>query len=168
MAYISALFVVLPHCKETVPEDYEKVVLRSGYRYFLLVSGVGVSLLLAGDTELSRSVGELTTALLFITACSLSISSLYCFFSYFIFVSTCTGVQWKFLFFSSSASFVHTGAFLYVPNKLVCHVAPQGQQTLNFVVAPHGSAISILRPRLIQINAHVNALIQIESGFNLY
>ena len=33
-------------------------------------SVVGVSLLLAGDTELSRSVGELTTALLFITACS--------------------------------------------------------------------------------------------------
>ena len=33
-------------------------------------SVVGVSLLLAGDTELSRSVGGLTTALLFITACS--------------------------------------------------------------------------------------------------
>ena len=33
-------------------------------------SVVGVSLLLAGGTELSRSVGGLTTALLFITACS--------------------------------------------------------------------------------------------------
>ena len=81
-------------------------------------SVVGVSLLLARDTELSRSVGGLTAALLFITACSLSISSLYCFFSCFIFVCTCAGVQWKFLFFSSSASFLHTGAFLYVPNNL--------------------------------------------------
>ena len=44
MAYIPALFVVLPHCKqETVPEE---------------------------ETELFRSVGGLTTALLFITACS--------------------------------------------------------------------------------------------------
>ena len=77
-------------------------------RVLLLSPGsvAGVSLLLAGDTELSRSVCGLTTALLFIKACSskkhlkltkisslsmlsmptplfhtLSISSLYCFFS---------------------------------------------------------------------------------------
>ena len=154
MAYISALFVVLPHCKqETVPVDYEKVVLRPGYHYFLLVSVVGVSLLLAGDTELSRSVGGLTTALLFITACRLSISSLYCFFSYFIFVSTCAGVQWKFLFFSSSASFVHTGAFLYVPNNSswFATLLHRASKHLTSSSLHMGLRSAILRPRLIQI-----------------